>query len=213
MNYTILNCEQRSDEWRAARLGKLTGSCADAMLTTIKSGESAARRNLRTRLVLERLTNRSQESDFMSADMVHGIDTEPEARAAYEALTGNLVEGVGFLQHTDLMAGCSPDGLIGDCEGLVSIKCPKSATHLEALRTKKVPLEYLRQITHELWLTGAQWADYLSFDPRFPPELRRVLLRVQAEWIDVKAYEGLVEIFLREVTAECDELRKLMVAA
>lgn len=207
MSFAILNCDQRSTEWRAARLGRVTGSCAHDLLTTVKQGESAARRNLRVRLVLERLTGASQESDFVSADMAHGIDTEAEARMAYEALSGNFVTTVGFLQHHDLMAGCSPDAVIGDFDGLLSIKCPKSATHLDFLKSGHIPLDYAHQNLHELWLSRAPWIDFLSFDPRFPKALRTKLVRVEARTLDLAGYDTKVRAFLAEVEAEVAALR------
>lgn len=201
MSFQIINCQQRSPEWFAARLGRLTGSGANAMLSKGKgSDEAAGRRNLRTRLVLERLTGTSQEDDFTTRDIQHGIDTEFDAVGAYEAHSGQIVERVGFLQHPTLMTGCSPDGVIGDFEGLVSIKCPKSATHLDALETRTVPTDYLRQITHELWITGAQWCDYFSFDNRFAPEsLQALRIRVEASTLKLDAYEKELLTFLREV--------------
>ena len=210
MSFTIHNCEQRSPEWFAARLGRLTGSCASDMLTTIKSGESAARRNLRTRLVLERITGTSQESDFISQDMQNGIDREADARAYYEAVSGYLVSEVGFLQHRELMAGCSPDGIIGDINGLVSLKCCKPATHLDFLETGAIALEYQRQNLHELWLSGADWIDFVSYQPSFPEPLRAKLVRVEARTLDLAGYETAVRAFLSEVEAKEATVRKLM---
>src|SRR4051812_17167414 len=116
MTFTIIDAPQRSNEWFAARVGRLTGSvAADAMAGPLKSGgEPAARRDLRTRLALERLCQRSLEDDYLNADMKRGIELEPEALAAYEAATGNLVQVTGFLSHTELLAGCSLDGHIGN---------------------------------------------------------------------------------------------------
>lgn len=210
MSFTILNCEQRSPEWYQARLGRVTGSCANDFLTTIKSGESATRRNLRTRLVLERITGKSQENDYVSQDMQNGIDREDDAVALYEALTGRFVDRVGFLQHTGLMAGCSPDGVLDDFHGLVSIKCPKPATHLDFIEGGSIPLDYLRQCTHELYISGAEWIDFLSYQPSFPESLRSRLVRIYAKEIDLKAYDGLLKIFLAEVDAKEAAVRKLM---
>lgn len=208
--FIIHNCEQRSEEWRQVRLGRLTGSCANDMLKTVDKGEAAGRRNLRTRLVLERITGVSQENDFCSADMQHGIDTEDGARAAYEAVTGRFVERVGFLQHPDLMAGCSPDGVIADFNGVLSIKCPKSATHLDFVETGKIPLEYERQNLHEFWITGAEWLDFLSFHPKFPEPIRQKLVRVHANPRDIAAYELAVRLFLNEVDAKVQAVQVLM---
>src|SRR5437879_4169734 len=117
--FTVVTAEQRSDEWHRARLGRLTGSRAADMLATVKSGEAASRRNLRTQLVLERLTGRVQETGFVSAAMQQGIDREADAYAAYEALTGQHLVRTGFLRHDTLMVGCSLDGHAGDFESLI----------------------------------------------------------------------------------------------
>src|SRR6476620_6796433 len=109
------------------------------MLATIKTGEAAARRDLRTQLVVERLTGQPQEDSFLNAAMQWGIDHEADAFAAYEAHSGNLVRRTGFLMHTSLMVGCSLDGDVEDFAGIVEIKCPKSATHYGYIKTKELP--------------------------------------------------------------------------
>jgi hypothetical protein len=203
MGFTIVETAQRSPEWFAARAGRLTASCAKDMLATIKSGEAAARRDLRTRLVVERLTGAPQEDGFQNEAMKRGAELEPDALAAYEALTGNLASSVGFLAHTELMAGGSPDGVIGDFEGLVELKCPKSATHFSYLRGDgKAPSEHLPQLTHLLWLTGCAWIDFLSFDPRFPKAMRTFYVRVARDEKVMAEYDVKVRAFLDEVDRE-----------
>lgn len=208
----VLCSAQRTPEWYDARLGYFTASRAADMMATIKSGEAAARRDLRTQIVLERITRVSQENGYINAEMQRGIDKEPEALAAYEALTGHLVQPYGFLAHDTVMAGCSPDGIVGSVVGGfggVELKCPKSATHLGYLRAKTLPREYLYQITHSLWVTGAQWWDFLSFDDRFPPTLQVFHVHVTRNETDIAAYELMARSFLNEVDREADELAKL----
>lgn len=202
----VFRCPQRSPEWFQARLGHLTGSVAKDMMATIKSGEAATRRNLRTRLVVERLTSAPQDDGFTSAAMQHGIDKEPDAFAAYMGLTGEMASLVGFVGHDELLAGCSPDGIVGDFEGVLELKCPMSATHLDYLRGGTVPAFYRYQLIHNLWITGAQWADFVSFDDRFPESLQVVRYRLLASDIDLQAYELAVRMFLNEVDQEVNEL-------
>jgi hypothetical protein len=206
MAFTIIDAEQRSAEWFAARLGRLTGSRAADMLATIKSGEAAARRDLRVQLVCERLTGQAQEEPFINAAMQRGIECEPLAFAAYEAVTGALVQRSGFLSHTEHMAGCSLDGHVGDFEGLLEVKCPKSTTHLRYLRGGVVPSDYWPQIAHNMWVTGAQWADFVSFDDRFPPELQLFIVRVERKASDMEDYERKALAFLAEVNREAEAL-------
>lgn len=205
----VIDCEQRSDVWRKARVGMFTASCASEMMATIKSGEAAARRDLRVRLVCERLTGEPQEDGYVSASMARGTDKEPDALMAYEAMTGNLARPCGFVAHDTLPAGCSPDGVIGDFDGLLELKCPKTATHLSYLKAKTVPRDYLFQIVHSLWITGAQYCDFVSFDDRLPPTLQVFHVRVPRNQAEIDSYELMARAFLAEIDKELDELGKL----
>lgn len=205
----IVQCEQRSPEWLKARLGKLTASRASDMTATIQKGEAAARKNLRTQLVLERLTGVSQESGFVNQAMQQGVEREPDALLWYEAETGQLVQRTGFIEHDTLAAGASLDGHVGELEGVVECKCPIASTHLEFLETGKIPGAYLDQITHQLWITGAAWCDYVSFHPDFPEGLRLKILRVQRDERAIAAYAEKAAAFLAEVDQKVATLRTL----
>lgn len=181
------------------------------MLSKRKDGsEAAGRRNLRVQLVLERITGVSQEDGYQSAAMQHGVEREEAALCAYEALTGSIVTRTGFLSCDDLMAGCSLDGHHGDFESIVEAKAPLSATHLEYLRAKRVPPEYVPQITHDIWVSGAKWVQFASFDDRFPEELQLFVVRAYCEEFDIAAYEVAVRKFLTEVDRETEAVRAMM---
>lgn len=207
--FTVIDAPQRSPEWFAARIGCLTGSRVADMLATIKSGEAASRRNLRTQLVLERVTGRVQAPDFLSPAMQQGIDREPAAYAAYEVLRGELLTRTGFLRHDTLPVGCSLDGHVGNFDGLIEIKSPTPAVHLEYLKSGVVPGDYAKQILHALWLTGAQWCDWLSYNPEFPDGLHVKLVRVARHEDEIALYDLVVAKFLAEVDAEVAAVRGL----
>jgi hypothetical protein len=209
MSFTVIECEQRTPEWVAARLGLLTSSCAAEMLATISKGEAAGRRNLRVRLVLERITGRCHERGGMTQAMQDGVDREADALALYEVLTGNLVSRAGFARLDGVMAGMSPDGVVGDWEGLVEAKSPIPATHLEYIRTGMVPGEYMKQIIHGLWVTGALWCDWLSYNPDFPERLQSKVVRVERANVDITGYEKKAKAFLAEVDAEVNSISTL----
>lgn len=205
----IIDCEQRSDAWYKARIGKFTASRAADMMATIKSGEAAARRDLRMQIVCERLTGVSQEDAYVNAAMQRGLDKESDALMAYEALTGHLAQPCGFVVHDTLPVGCSPDGIIGDFVGGLEVKCPKTATHLAYLEAKTVPKDYLYQIVHSLWVTGAQWWDFISFDDRLPPSLQVFHVRVMRNQAEIDSYEIMARAFLSEIDRKVEELAKL----
>lgn len=222
--FHLVEVEQGSDEWLQARCGLLTGSRAPDMLSTRKDKkESAARRDLRLALVCERLTNRPVDGGDVSRDMQRGRELEAAALRAYEARMGVFVKRVGFLRHPTLLAGCSPDGYVGDFKGIVEVKCPRSATHLEYIRykgrrdrsiadpwLKEVPEEYAGQVMHNLWITGAEYCDFISWDPRFPPHLQMFHVRVERLELMIRSYERTVEAFLDEVSSELVDVMKLM---
>lgn len=200
---------QRSPEWAALRAGRFCASRASDMLATRADGKPAAgRTNLRVQLVLENVTKRSLDSDFQSAAMLQGIEREADALAAYEA-QGAVVRSVGFVSHDTLMAGGSPDGVIGNFVGLVEAKCCIPATHLDFLKTGTVPGEYGKQILHLLWLTGAQWCDYLSYQPDFPEPLRVKVVRVLRDEGAIGQYDTKVRTFLAEVNREVEAVNTL----
>ncbi len=205
MPFNVVDVPQRSPEWFAARCGRLTASQASDMLATVKSGEAAARRDLRTKLVVERLTGQPQEDGFVSKDMERGTLLEADARAAYES-TGGFVTEVGFLSHTELMAGCSPDGVMDSMRGILELKVPRSATHLRYLRDGVLPREYVGQVTHQLWISDAEYCDFCSWDPRFPPHLQLFKVRVPRDEKQIATYELAVRLFLSEVERELAEL-------
>ncbi len=209
--FTVVDAPQRSEQWFAARLGRLTGSRASDMLSTLKTGkgEAAGRRNLRVQLVLERVTGRSLEDGFQSKAMEQGIIREVDACAMYEALTGTFLHSTGFLAHNTLLAGCSLDGHVGDFEGIIEIKSPQPATHLDYLRSGQIPDNYYKQILHGLWMSGAPWCDWLSYNPDFPAHLQTKLVRVERNEAEIKAYELMVRMFLGEVEAEVTAIREM----
>lgn len=191
---------QRTDEWFQDRLGKATASHFSDVMASIKSGEAAGRKNYRAELVVERLTSKSTDS-FTSKEMQWGTDTEPLAKLRYTLSTGNTVEECGFISHEKILAGASPDGLLGS-DGLIEVKCPNTATHIETLHTGAVPRQYVAQVQGQLWITGRQWADFVSFDPRLPEEAALIIVRVNRDEDYIKSLEvGVIE-FLKTVEEE-----------
>ncbi|MGH7238158.1 MAG: lambda exonuclease family protein, partial [Candidatus Saccharimonadales bacterium] len=154
---SLVNAEQRSNEWFAARLGKATASRFNDIMAKTRSGYAASRKNYLAELVTEILTGKQAEM-FVSAAMQWGTDNEPVARLQYSLASGNEVEETGFWIHDTLAAGASPDGLIGK-DGCLEIKCPNTATHIETLRSGKLPWQYRWQVQGQMWITGKKWCD------------------------------------------------------
>ena len=197
--------DQRTPEWFAARLGKVTASRVADVMARTKTGESASRKNYLAELVVERLTGRPTEG-FTNAAMQWGTDTEPQARAAYEMETGQAVTEVGFVDHPDLFAGASPDGLVGD-DGLIEIKCPNTATHIDTVLSGEIPAKYVTQMQWQMACTGRQWCDFVSFDPRLPGKLQLFVKRCPRDNEAIEKMEAEVATFLKEVSDKETALR------
>lgn len=204
----VIDFPQGSDEWLASRAGKVTASRIGDVMAKIKSGEAAARRDYRAQIVAEILTGRPQESGFSNAEMQWGTETEPLAREAYEVKEGALVEQVGLVIHPTIdRSGASPDGLV-DEDGLVEIKCPKTATHLQYLIDGVAPSKYQLQMLWQMACTGRAWCDFVSFDPRLPDDLQFFKVRFPRDDKRIKEIETEVKAFLGEVDATIQQLRK-----
>lgn len=211
--FSVVDCDQRSPEWFAARLGRVTSSTAAKMLSQPRSKadkESVSRRNLRVRLALERVTGRPVDEDgYQSNAMKDGIEREPDAFAYYEALTGRLLERTGFLRHDVVMAGASLDAHCDDFTGIVEIKAPTPAVHMEYLTAGVIPKDYYTQVIHSLWVTGAEWCDWVSYQPDFPEWARVKVVRVERNAAELDAYALALSLFLSEVDAEVERIRAL----
>lgn len=200
---------QGTDEWKAARLGKVTASRIADVVTKTRAGWGASRANYMAELLVERLTGIPTEG-YINGAMQHGTATEPEARMEYQMRTGLPVDLVGFAPHpTIARAGCSPDGFIGD-DGLVEIKCPNSATHIETLLGRPIiPGKYLKQIQFQLACTGRQWCDFVSYDPRLPERMRLFIHRVERDEIQIVYLERCAMDFLNELDLKLIELLEI----
>ena len=192
---------QRSDDWYAARCGKATASRFKDVMARLKNGNPAAdRQRYLTELVVERLTGQPVPA-YENAAMRWGAEQEAAARAAYEQRTRVAVEETGFIAHDVLMAGCSSDGLV-DWDGLIEIKCPyNSAVHIETL-LNGMPAEHMPQVQGQMWLTGREWLDFVSFDPRMPADLQLYTQRIKGN----PEFQAKLEREIIAFSAEVDEI-------
>lgn len=202
--------EQRTEEWFAARMGKVTASRVADVIAKTKTGYSTSRENYLAQLVCEVLTGKPAES-FTNAAMQWGVDQEPLARAAYESHQNVLVDEVGFLVHPTIWeSGASPDGLVGDF-GMVEIKCPNTATHIDTLLTQTVPGKYNTQMQWQMACAGRHWCDFVSFDPRMPTDLQLFVKRVEYDSPYVAMLEKEVMSFLNDLDSKVKQLNELKV--
>ena len=197
---------QGSPEWFEARLGHVTASRMADVTARTKSGWGASRATYMTQLMIERLTGMPQDS-YQNEAMRYGTMMEPEAVTAYEFWHDVSTEPCGYFPHPDIAcSGASPDRLVGD-RGLVEVKCPNSATHVETLLSGAVPDKYIKQMHWQMACTGAVWVDYVSYDCRLPQEMQLFTKRIERDDREIKLLEHAVVEFLHELDDKLDALK------
>lgn len=158
-------------------------------------------------LIAERLVGQPAES-YTNAAMQWGTEKEPEARDAYEFFAGVEVELVGFVDHPRIaMSGASPDGRVGD-NGLVEIKCPNTATHIDTLLSGTIADKYIKQMQWQMACEGREFCDFVSFDPRMPIEHQIWIKRVERDDKLIASLEADVAEFLAEVDEKIKKLNE-----
>lgn len=194
----LAELEQGSPEWHAARLGKVTASRVADVIAKTKSGWGASRANYMAQLVAERLTGTPTEG-YTNAAMQWGTDMEPAARAEYEFMRNAEVLPVGFVNHPAYeMSGASPDGLVGK-DGLIEIKCPNTATHIDTLLGAGIPDKYVVQMQWQMACTERKWCDFVSYDPRMPEGAKLYIERVRRDDSRIAELHQMVGLFLGEL--------------
>lgn len=203
----IVECEQGTPEWLAARCSRITASrmwdvmsynqpsaakakqaghalVRDAVAAGVKGEESSARKGYRTELVSEHLTGRYPEN-YVSFEMKQGIEREPAARAEYAIVHGQFdIELPGFVIHPihDFW-GSSPDGIIiGKERGGIELKSPKATTHIEYIQNGVVPDDYIWQCHSIIACCELDWIDFASYCPAMlKEELRLFTVRLMRD--------------------------------
>ena len=166
----IIDCKQGSARWHEVRLGIPTSSGFSNIITPKERKPSKSAEKYASALLSAWITGipaDAAESQFMQ----RGTELEPKARRWYEFDRGVTVRQVGFCLLDDHSAGCSPDGLVGD-DGLLQIKCPGAAKHIENLI--EMTDDHFTQVQGEMFVTGRKWCDLLSYHPEMPPAVARI---------------------------------------
>jgi hypothetical protein len=203
----IIDCEQNTPEWHAARCGRVTASRICDMLARIKTGWGAGRANYAAELVAERLTGFVNTDGFVSAAMKRGSETEAEARDLYALMRDIDPVRVGFVIHPTIeLAGASPDSLIGP-DGMLEIKCPNTATHIDTLLGANIDGKYIKQMQWQMACAERAWTDFVSFDNRLPPEMQLHVRRVMRDDDMIRELQHETVLFLAEVEATVAKLR------
>jgi len=190
----IHNCEQGSDAWHELRRGTVTAS---RFKDVMSKGQGKTRKSYMYQLAAELITGEVTES-YTNEYMEWGTLTEPQARAMYELESGNTVEEVGIITLDCGEIAASPDGLIGE-DGMIEIKCPKTTTQIETFLSGKMPTSHKAQVQGQLWVSGRQWTDFVSFDPRIDGDSSYMCVRIERDEDYIKEIESACFLFAKEL--------------
>lgn len=204
----IYDIEQRSNEWNALRLGRITGTGLKRLISTRKD----TRDDLFYELLAGRLTT---EATKQQSDLERGVECESEALVEFEKLTGKIVEKAGFCQSDDNeWMGYSPDGLIkvGKIYSEdIEIKCPASKNHLRTWLENSIPEEYEPQLIQAFIINPKLKKRYfISYDSRI------TIHPIHIIEVNRKDYEEKIEDykqrqieFIELVNQKLEEINKL----
>lgn len=196
----LVDCEQGGELWHALRLGVVTASAADKILTA-SCKPSAQAKGYMASLLSEWATGEAEpwNGTFWTE---RGRQLEPEAIALYEFHSGITPFRPGFVFRDETRStGCSPDWLIGE-DGIGEVKCPKAETHMTYMLEDTIPKAYIPQVQFQLWVTGRPWADFVSYFPGLPPVIVRE--RARENW--QKALDEHVPKFVAELEGKKSKL-------
>ena len=197
--------EQGSPEWKQARAGKVTASRAKDARDRLKSGAPSGKQiAYACQVALERVSGAPADMTFENWQMREGHVQEPIARAAYERLTGNLVDEVGAFATDDDLFLYSPDGLI-DGDGLLEVKTLFSPERIMTIVGNGDTSDFEDQCMFGLWLTGRQWIDLVVWIPSLEHlSIKRITRNEDA----IEALESDLMAFARLVAQHETTLRK-----
>ncbi len=206
MDVQIFDCEQGTDEWKAARLGIPTASeFATVMAKGKAGGDSKTRRTYMLKLIGERLTGEPMWS-YNNEHMERGKMMEDEARDLYAMLKDCEPQRVGFIRRGE--AGASPDSLV-ESNGLLEIKTKLPHLHIDAILAGQLPPEHKAQCQGQLWISGREWMDFVSYWPGLSP----FVVRVQRDEPYIAGIRSAVDDFLGELLETMEKVSQYRVAA
>ena len=201
----ILNVTQGSQEWLSARMGLVTASEIDALVSPlgkVRTGEGV--KTYLWRKIAEKIMNYSPDSGGTFA-MNQGSLLEKTALPWFEFAHNMQVDRVGFCVSDCGRYGCSPDGMIGEESGL-ELKCPMPPKHLEYLAGGVVPADYIMQVQMSMFVTGRPRWIFCSYSSYLP----KLVLTVERDDEAQKAIDAALNLFLSQFDAAHARLQAMM---
>lgn len=198
----IIDCEQGSESWFAARLGIPTASAFSTILSSNKEAKDKKTRTEYMRKLAGEIVTGEPMDSYSNVHMERGKVQEDEARDLYAFMRDCDPQRVGFIRNGD--RGCSPDSLIGDDGGL-EIKTALPHIQIDRLLRGTLPAEHKAQVQGNIWLCERKWWDFCSYSPKLP----LFVVRVFRDEEYIKELDTSVSAFNAELAALVEKIRRL----
>lgn len=176
--FNFKDVEQNTDEWFLLRSGKLTSSKMGTVMAKYGQSFGEPAKKYAVNIAIEQITGNAISSNYTNDHMQRGHDQEPVARMIYEDLFFCDVTNGGFFESE--FVGCSPDGLV-DTDGLIEIKSVISSIHFANIKRQDLDPAYKWQCIANLYFTGRQWIDFVSYCEDFPEGKNLFVKRLHAK--------------------------------
>lgn len=206
--------DQTSEEWHLLRLGVITASKAECLITKKRGSKGFAygndfiaatdkdskRQTYMLELVSE-IASAQLPEDIRAKPMQWGRDNEAAAREAYEAATFTTFKELPFIYLNQKMrAGISPDGLNDDDVGGLELKCPwSSKVYIEFLVDDVIKPEYRHQCQFSMWVTGREYWDFANFDPRMQNVKKLHYTRIERCPVAMEVFDEAYQSFIADM--------------
>ena len=201
--------EQGSDQWFEARRGLMSASELNLILTpTLKLANNDKTRTHAFELAAQRLSGYTEPS-YVGDNMLRGWADEIKARDRYSEEIKPVTEVGGMCRYFgSFKLWASPDGLIGDDEGL-EVKSRIQKHHLATIASNEVPQEHMLQVQANLLVSGRAVWNYVSYCGGWPMWIIRVEpdhVAQQAIIDACEAFEGKVQEVMSVYQERIDKL-------
>lgn len=127
----------------------------------------------------EEKTGKVVKEEKTNFAMNKGNQLEPVARSKYELITGYEMPARMCEHYQYRFLRASLDGFCEELNKGIEVKYQGREVHESGI----VPDKYMPQIQHQLYVSGAESIDFISYNPECNPDLKIVNVKPDIEWL------------------------------
>lgn len=195
--------EQNTDEWFSLRAGKIGGSSIGKIMANEGKAFGNPAKDIAVKVVLERINGEPLLNNISSFHLDRGHEQEPIARSLYEEKNFCEVYNGGFFE--DGFRGVSPDGLVSK-SGVIEIKSVVGHVQFATVKRDDIDPAYKWQCYYNLYVTKADWLDFVSYSADFPIGKQLFQKRI---YPDIEIFDRIDER-LAQFEEHCETVKKII---